>query len=180
MGRTKDGLRFVIVQLQEVCVHPMLYVGNAAHNSLPNIVKGHVRWIEREVHLGVIKALSDLKWKDKRIRVFQFGDYDALCKLVGLSGAAATYSCYYCLADWEQMQNPRRSRDKDAARALSNIQQDHADLLKKELTLRNRRSTTTLHKRQFKHSCPCNVSTLPTCPNRCCKETPSFFGGCMP
>ena len=55
MGWTEeDGLRFVIVQPQEVCVHPMLYVSDAAHNSLHNVVKGHVRWIEQEVHLGVI------------------------------------------------------------------------------------------------------------------------------
>ena len=55
MGRTEeDGLRFVIVQLQEVCVHSMLYVSDAARSSLHNIVKGHARWIEREVHLGVI------------------------------------------------------------------------------------------------------------------------------
>ena len=55
MGRTaEDGLRFVIFQLQEVCVHPVLCVSDAAHNLLLNIVEGHIRWIEREVHLGVI------------------------------------------------------------------------------------------------------------------------------
>ena len=55
MGRTEeDGLRFVIVELQEVCVHPVLYVSDAAHNSLHNSVRGHVRRIEREVQLGVI------------------------------------------------------------------------------------------------------------------------------
>ena len=32
----------------------MLYVCDAAHNSLHNIVRGHVKWIEQEVHLGVI------------------------------------------------------------------------------------------------------------------------------
>ena len=55
MGRTEeDGLLFCHRSLQEVCVHPVLYVSDAAHNSLHNIVKGHVRWIEREAHLGVI------------------------------------------------------------------------------------------------------------------------------
>ena len=55
MARTEeDVLRFVIVQLQDVCVHPVLYVSDAGHNSLHKSVRGLVRWIEREVQLGVI------------------------------------------------------------------------------------------------------------------------------
>ena len=76
-----------------------------------------------------VKALNGLQWRDKTICVFQFGDYDAICKLAGLSGAAGTHPCYYCLITREQMQRPRRLRDKARARDLDNIEKDHADFI---------------------------------------------------
>ena len=76
-----------------------------------------------------IKTLDRLKWKDKTIRVFEFGDYDAICKILGISGAASTYPCYACLIDRDDMQKPRRNRKECKARTILNVSQDHASFI---------------------------------------------------
>ena len=43
-----------------------------------------------------IDALENLPWKEKTIKLHMFGDYDFLCNVYGLSGAAGTYPCLWC------------------------------------------------------------------------------------
>ena len=78
---------------------------------------------------------------------------------MGLSGPAATYPCHCSLTGREQMQKPRRSRDKAAARVLSSIQRDHADFVKEGANLKK--------EAQYHNAAHASVLNIPvhaTCP----------------
>jgi hypothetical protein len=53
---------------------------------------------------GQVSDLAEMLWKEKKIRVFLFGDYDFLLKMYGLSGAASCHPCLWCTVSKEQMQ----------------------------------------------------------------------------
>ena len=52
-----------------------------------------------------IDELASRKWKDKKIKLFVFGDYWFLCKLYGLSGPSGSYPCLWCHFNKHEMQN---------------------------------------------------------------------------
>ena len=47
-------------------------------------------------HRGRIDVLGNLTWKGKTIKLHMFGNYDFLCNVYELSGAAGTYQCLWC------------------------------------------------------------------------------------
>ena len=62
--------------------------------------------IERFLNGGLgdeIAALSSLTWRNKKIVVFDNGDYEYLCKIYGLSRPQGTYPCLWCLATIKQI-----------------------------------------------------------------------------
>jgi hypothetical protein len=44
-----------------------------------------------------IESLKDLVWKEKKVHLFFFGDYEFLTKTFGLSGASGKHPCLWCL-----------------------------------------------------------------------------------
>ena len=126
-GSFKMCVQIVNVEKPNAAQNTVVFCCFLAPDSHVNLSLALCRFEEQ------IKALSDLKWRDKKICVFQFGNYDALCKLVGLPGAAATYPCYYCLTHREKCKNPG---DKAEVHTLSNIQQDRADFVKEGANLK--------------------------------------------
>ena len=72
------------------------------------------------------QKLNDMQWRDKRVRVFVFGDYDFLLKVYGLSGPAGKHPCLYCTATKQQLQHPPAvNAENIATRSLNHIQSDH-------------------------------------------------------
>jgi hypothetical protein len=51
-----------------------------------------------------IQALANLTWRGKKLKLFIFGDYEFLCNLYGLSGAAGKHPCLYCKTTQDRMQ----------------------------------------------------------------------------
>ncbi|XP_065664909.1 uncharacterized protein LOC136086617 [Hydra vulgaris] len=50
-----------------------------------------------------IEDLQKMKYKDRNIRVFIFGDYKFLCALYGISGASGRHCCLFCYATANDM-----------------------------------------------------------------------------
>lgn len=61
-----------------------------------------------EIALGQYKQQIDelqlMKWKNRSIKVFMFGDYQFLCCVYGLTGANGRHCCIYCTATKENIQ----------------------------------------------------------------------------
>ena len=93
-----------------------------------------------------IKKLKQVKWAGKRIKVFLFGDYSFLCNVYGLSGAAGTYPCLWCLSSNFEIKN---SKGIDLDRSLSSIKQNHREYLearRQKNTLQQRKELPALYK----------------------------------
>ena len=43
-----------------------------------------------------IAQFSQVKWLDKSLRIFLFGDYEFLCSMYGISGACGRHPCLWC------------------------------------------------------------------------------------
>lgn len=70
-----------------------------------------------------LRNLDLMSWRDKKIRLFLFGDYEFLCKVHGISGACGSYPCLWCLASKKDIQNPQKA---DApARTWTNLYRDY-------------------------------------------------------
>ena len=72
-----------------------------------------------------IDALENMTWKGKTIKLHMFGDYDFLCNVYGLSGAAGTYPCLWCYTTKSKMQTPHKSQPQVLDRHRRGIKWDH-------------------------------------------------------
>ena len=66
-----------------------------------------------------LEKLKTMKWEQKSIKVFLFGDYAFLCNVYGLSGANGAFPCLWCLTTRSAIQNVAQGPIKD--RTLSSI-----------------------------------------------------------
>ena len=61
-----------------------------------------------EIALNMYKQQIDdlqlMKWKNRNIKVFMFGDYQFHCIVYGLTGANGRHCCIYCIATKQQIQ----------------------------------------------------------------------------
>ena len=71
-----------------------------------------------------LEELKQTQWCNKDIRIFVFGDYAFLTSAYGLSGAAGTYRCLWCLVEKKDLVVPQHQR-ATTFRTLQQIQQDH-------------------------------------------------------
>ena len=106
--------------------------------SCPNAVK-NVHAIlcfnAKDMHSNIDKVLSEYKnqirqlqlmhWKEKKLRIFLFGDYEFLCKLYGLSGARGTYCCLWCLIRNDDIQHSDADRCDVRSRSLISLKLAH-------------------------------------------------------
>ena len=68
-----------------------------------------------------LEELIRCEWKDKKMVLFIFGDYEFQTKLFGLSGAAGAHPCLWCHASKEDIQ---QGNDRPL-RSLQDIKNDH-------------------------------------------------------
>ncbi|KAK3736237.1 hypothetical protein QZH41_019804, partial [Actinostola sp. cb2023] len=76
-----------------------------------------------------IQRLQQMKWGDKQLRVFFFGDYAFLCTFLGVSGASGRHCCIWCKIEKAQMKIPLSDRGKQCQRSLQNLAQDHQEFV---------------------------------------------------
>lgn len=78
-----------------------------------------------------IKKFEAVTWKEKKFRLFFFGDYSFLCDMYGLSGASGRYCCLWCLITSEAMQIPIFIRHLYMAslRTLDTLKRDYTNFI---------------------------------------------------
>ena len=82
-------------------------------------------------HNPQIQTLSGMQWQNKTIRVFQFGDYEYLTKMYGLSGAAGVHPCLWCNATKKEIQKHKQDRiGTTTQRTLHGIKKDNTRFVK--------------------------------------------------
>ena len=69
--------------------------------------------------------LQQLRWQKKFLRLFLFGDYDFLCKVMAISGHQGTYPCIWCLIKKSDMVIKRETRGSTEHRKLGQLMADH-------------------------------------------------------
>ena len=66
-----------------------------------------------------------MTWQGRKFVVFFFGDYDFLCAMYGLSGAAGKHPCLWCTISSDNMQFPKYIRSKEyEERSLEKLEQE--------------------------------------------------------
>ena len=79
-----------------------------------------------EITLNMYKQQIDdlqlMKWKNRNINVFMFGDYQFQCTAYGLTGANGRHCCIYCVATKQEIQEYRNEDVED--RTLESIISD--------------------------------------------------------
>ncbi|XP_047127237.1 uncharacterized protein LOC124808269 isoform X1 [Hydra vulgaris] len=55
-------------------------------------------------HIDEIRQLQAMKWREKCLRVFIFGDYVFLCAIYGITGATGRHCCLFCEITSSEMQ----------------------------------------------------------------------------
>ena len=83
-----------------------------------------------------IMKLNDSKWRDKKIVLTLFGDYQFLCNFYGISGACGKYPCLWCYVSKEQIQIEENSISCDL-RSLRSLERDFEQFKKTGKNLKN-------------------------------------------
>ena len=91
-----------------------------------------------------IEQFKKVTWQGRKFVVFFFGDYDLLCAMYGLSGAAGKHPCLWCRISSDQ-QFPKYIRSKEyEERSLKKLEQDleifhnnYASNIRKEMLANN-------------------------------------------
>ncbi|XP_041479492.1 uncharacterized protein LOC121427243 isoform X2 [Lytechinus variegatus] len=102
---------------------------NASHNTLivgyyegPDSVSSlqiMIRPIARQ-----LKQMKKSKWREKKIHILCFGDYEFLVKTYGIFSCNARYCCIYCLLTRDGMQRSKEERVPSVKRSLKKIKSD--------------------------------------------------------
>ena len=73
-----------------------------------------------------LRQLEKTKWRNKKIKVFMFGDYKFQLDMFGLSQAASCHPCMWCTITKENMQDGETTRVGDhQERSLQSIKDDY-------------------------------------------------------
>ena len=77
-----------------------------------------------------LNELRQLEWHGKKGETFVFGDYDFLCKMYGISGAAGVHPCIWCTVSKANMQKSPDKQLQVAHRTLKSLRKDHRQFLR--------------------------------------------------
>ena len=72
-----------------------------------------------------ISRLRNMHWRNKRIRLFLFGDYAYLTSMYGLSGANAIHCCLFCVIKKDEINVPWSEREDAPQRTLGRIKRNY-------------------------------------------------------
>nr|XP_054764922.1 uncharacterized protein LOC129271647 [Lytechinus pictus] len=70
-----------------------------------------------------VEVLQSTTWREKKVRLFFFGDYEFLCKAYGISGASGRHCCLFCTATKAEIKKPLSERDTQQ-RDLESMEED--------------------------------------------------------
>ena len=76
-----------------------------------------------------LNELRQMEWYRKKVGTFVFGDYDFLCKMYGISGAAGVHPCIWCTVSKANMQKSPDKQLQVAHRTLRSLRKDHWQFL---------------------------------------------------
>ena len=74
-----------------------------------------------------IDRLISLYWREKRVKVFFFGDYWFLAKLYGISGPSGFHPCLWCQKDKQKIQTQEAGSAKE--RSLQCLEENYNNFL---------------------------------------------------
>nr|XP_047124046.1 uncharacterized protein LOC124806864 [Hydra vulgaris] len=67
-----------------------------------------------------------MKWREKNLRVFIFGDYVFLCAIYGITGATGRHCCLFCEITSSEMQLNTENRNRQInLRTLQTLKSDY-------------------------------------------------------
>ncbi|XP_032225986.2 uncharacterized protein LOC5501787 [Nematostella vectensis] len=69
------------------------------------------------------------KWQDKNVVLFAFGDYEYICRMLGISGASGRYPCVWCLIHNQDMRKPPEERDPIQPRTPEHMEEQLQNFL---------------------------------------------------
>ncbi|EDO30953.1 predicted protein [Nematostella vectensis] len=73
-------------------------------------------------------ALGKLR-RDKNVVLFAFGDYEYICRMLGISGASGRYPCVWCLIHNQDMRKPPEERDPIQPRTPEHMEEQLQNFL---------------------------------------------------
>lgn len=85
----------------------------------------------------IIDQLQEKVWREKKVRVFLFGDYELLSHLYGHMGASCRYFCIYCRITAADAKTPPERRAATSLRSLSTMADELADFRTKGKEVRH-------------------------------------------
>ena len=78
-----------------------------------------------------VRHLQSATWKEKKMRLFLFGDYEFLSKIMGLIGPNGKHPCLWCTISKDSMQISLLDRGQSRNRLLTTMNTDYAKFMEK-------------------------------------------------
>ena len=104
------------------------YKPNSKYNTfvvaLANVPDNHpniIKWMS--ILEPELKQLANSEWDGKRVVIFDFGDYEFLTKVYGLSGAGGKHPCLWCLMPLDETR--KGSNETYEARSVDSLKKDN-------------------------------------------------------
>ena len=111
-----------------------------------------------------LEEMQGMMWRDKKVHLFFFGDYDFLTKVYGLSGAAGIHPCLFCTATKDQIEFPAKFKEGKASgeiqeRTLDSITAEYKRFKKDGKNVKNAKLHSNVVRRplvdiEVDHVCP--------------------------
>ena len=98
-----------------------LFEGKDTHENLATILGEYSQQLNE---------LRQMEWHGKKVETFVFGDYDFLCKMYRISGAAGVHPCIWCTVSKANMQKSPDKQLQVARRTLKSLRKDHRQFLR--------------------------------------------------
>ena len=104
------------------------YKPNSKYNTfvvaMANVPDNHsniIKWMS--ILEPELKQLANSEWDGKRVVIFDFGDYEFLTKIYGLSGAGGKHPCLWCLMPLDETR--KGSNETYEARSVDSLKKDN-------------------------------------------------------
>ncbi|KAJ8018162.1 hypothetical protein HOLleu_44000 [Holothuria leucospilota] len=121
-GTFKEMFQIANVACPNAPRHTVVICAFPASDSTPNLELGLAR-IKEQIH-----QLQVSTWREKKFRLFAFGDYEYLCRMYGLAGASGRHCCLFCNITKANMKvRPADLPKQPEPRSLQSLHNDYQD-----------------------------------------------------